>query len=192
MPSTEEIKLIAMGASTGGFDALEAVLTRLPPSVPPVVVVMHLQPGVPRLFAARLNELSKLTAKEAEHGDYLRRGHVLVAPGGMHIKVVNRIGRPAVDLHVGKKLHGVMPSVDVLFESVASEMNKSAIGIILTGIGADGAEGLLKMRQSGASTIGQNRDTCMVYGMPKVSKDIGAVEHELPINQIADKILSLL
>ena len=186
------IKAIAMGASTGGFDALEAILTRLPISSPPIVVAMHLQSGIPKLFAARLNELSRLTAKEAESGENLRQGHVLIAPGGMHMKVVNRMGKMSVQCYVGEKVHHVMPSADVLFESVAAELRQNAVGVLLTGIGADGAAGLLKMRRNGAKTIGQDENTCAVYGMPKVAKDIGAVEYELPLNKIADKILSFL
>jgi len=186
------VKLIAMGASTGGFDALEAILTRLHSSVPPVIIAMHLKPGLPRLFASRINELTKLTAKEAETGDVLKHGTVLVAPGGKHAKIVSQAGRLTVQCYEGERVNFVIPSADVLFESVANELNRNAIGVILTGIGADGAEGLLKMRQKGAVTIGQDMDTCTVYGMPKVAKEMGAVEHELPVNRIADKILSLL
>ncbi|MCL1843029.1 MAG: CheB methylesterase domain-containing protein [Defluviitaleaceae bacterium] len=189
---SREIKAIAIGVSTGGFDALEAILTRLPATAPPVIIAMHLTPGIPKLFASRLNELTKLTAKEAESGDILRKGHVLIAPGWQHIKVVNRPGGLAVICYSGEKVQHVLTSADVLFESVANELQENAVGVILTGIGADGANGLLKMRRCGALTIGQNKDSCVVYGMPKIAKDVGAVEYELPPAKIADKILSLL
>lgn len=181
-----------MGASTGGFDALESILTRLPPTTPPVVIVMHLQPGIAKLFAAGLNERLILTAKVAESGDVLKQGHVFIAPAGKHIEVVSRPGGLAVQLFAGEKVQAVMPSADVLFSSVAKVVGKNAVGVILTGIGADGAAGLLEMHSSGAVTIGQDEDTCVVYGMPKVARDMGAVLYELPINKISDKIISLI
>jgi two-component system chemotaxis response regulator CheB len=184
------IKLIAIGASTGGFDALEAVLKRLNANAPPVVIVMHLQQGVSSLFVSRLNEMN-IRAKEAESGDLLQAGQVLVAPAGKHITVSVRMGRLAVSLHVGAKVQAVMPSVDVLFESVANELKGQAVGVLLTGIGADGAGGMLKMRANGAPTIGQDESTCMVYGMPKVAYEMGAVQYQLPINKIGDKITGL-
>lgn len=186
-----EISLIAIGASTGGFDALEAVLSRLPATAPPIVIAMHLTPGLPKLFASRMNGMLPHTVKEAESGDILRPGGVFMAPGWMHTKVVSRGTSLALDCYKGEKVNHVAPSADVLFESVCA-VRKNAIGIILTGIGADGSQGLLKMRKQGAVTIGQNEATCTVYGMPKVAKDIGAVQFELPLNSIADKIISLL
>jgi two-component system chemotaxis response regulator CheB len=132
-----------------------------------------------------------IRAKEAETGDFLQAGQVIVAPAGKHITVASRLGRLTVSLNVGVKVQAVMPSVDVLFESVAKELKAQAIGVLLTGIGADGAGGMLKMRNSGASTIGQDENTCMVYGMPKVAYEMGAVQYQLPINQIGDKITGL-
>jgi len=185
-------KVIAIGASTGGIDALEKILVRLPPSVPPVVIVVHLQPGIARLFANQLDDSLKLSVKEAEAGDQLKQGHVFIAPSGKHMKINNKLGKLVIECFNAPKVQHVIPSADVLFESVADEVRKNAIGVLLTGIGADGARGLLRMRAQGAPTIGQNEATCTVYGMPKVAKEMGAVDYELPLNQIADKILSLL
>jgi len=188
-----DVKLIAIGVSIGGYDAVEAVLRTLPASLPPVLIVMHLQQGMPKLFAARLNGLKTFLVKEAESGDSFKSGQVLIAPGGKHMKVVNHLGKLAVMCYEGPRTkHHVIPSADILFESVANEVKQNAIGIVLTGLGGDGAEGLLKMREQGAVTIGQDEETCYVYGMPKVAKEMGAVEHELPLSKIADKIMSLL
>ena len=181
-----------IGASTGGFDALEAIFTRLTPQVPPILVAMHLKPGLPRLFAARVNEGMCLRAKEAESGDTLQKGHVYMAPGGRHMKVVQRAGLLSVNCYDGERVNHVAPSADILFESAAYELRSAAIGVILTGIGADGAKGLLQMRKQGAPTVGQNEATCMVYGMPKVAREMGAVQYELPVNDIAACILSLI
>jgi two-component system chemotaxis response regulator CheB len=186
------VRLIAIGVSIGGFDALEDILAQLPMSVPPIAIAMHLAPGIPNLYANRLNEILKLRTKEAQTGDVLRAGQVLIAPGYKHMKVVNMLGGLAVECYAGEKINQVLTSADILFESSANLLQKNAIGVILTGIGNDGAKGLLKMRQAGAKTIGQNEDTCAIYGMPKVAKDLGAVEFELPLNQIAKKILSLI
>ena len=192
MVSSGNIKTIAIGASTGGVDALATILKQLPPETPPILLTIHMQPGMTRLYADQLDNQLVLSVKEAETGDALLTGSVLVAPTGKHMKVVNRCGNLSVNCQPGEKVQHALPSVDVLFESVAEEIRGNAIGVILTGIGADGARGLLKMRNSGASTIGQDEDTCVVYGMPKVANEMGAVMYELPLNQIADKILSLI
>lgn len=186
------IKAIAIGVSTGGFDALEAVLSRLDANVPPILIAMHLQPGLPRLFASRVNDNMRLRAKEAETGDTLRNGEVYIGPGQKHLTIIRRGGVLVANCFDGPKVNHVAPSADVLFGSVVQELGSAAIGIVLTGIGADGAKGLLQLRQKGAPTIGQDEATCMVYGMPKVARELGAVQYELPVNQIAAKILSLL
>jgi two-component system chemotaxis response regulator CheB len=136
--------------------------------------------------------MARVTAKEAETGDILKNGQVLIAPGWKHMRVISRAGRYAVECYKGEKINHVLTSADILFESVAKEMQRSAIGVILTGIGNDGAKGLLKMKQAGAPTIGQEENSCVIYGMPKVAKDMGAVQYELPIGSIADKILALV
>ncbi|MCL2398178.1 MAG: CheB methylesterase domain-containing protein [Defluviitaleaceae bacterium] len=185
-------KVIAIGASTGGVEALEQVLTKFPTTVPPIVLVIHMPPGFTKLFAARLNKSLKIAVKEAQQEDYLLPGQVLVAPAGKHMKIVNLNGKLAVDCFLGEKVHHVIPSVDVLFESVAKNLQKDAIGVLLTGMGADGARGLLTMRNNGAATIGQDKETSAIYGMPKVAKELGAVDYELPLDQIGNKILSLV
>ncbi|MCL2851440.1 MAG: CheB methylesterase domain-containing protein [Defluviitaleaceae bacterium] len=185
-------KVIAIGASTGGVEALGQVLSGFPTTIPPVVLVIHMPPGFTKLFATRFNEKFKISVKEAQSGDYLTNGQVLVAPAGKHMKVVIRNSRLAVECYVGEKVQYVIPSADVLFESVANVLREKAVGVIMTGMGADGARGLLMMREHGAATIGQNRETCAIYGMPKVAREMGAVDHEVPLNQIADRILSLV
>jgi len=185
-------KLIAIGASTGGVDAVERILERFPASIPPVVVAVHMAAGISRLFAERLDEVLPFSVKEAENGDFLAPGQVLVAPGGKHMKIVNHTGRLAVECYVGPKINHVIPSVDILFESIAPLVRNKAVGVILTGIGVDGAKGLLQMRENGATTIGQDEKSCVVYGMPKVAMAMGAVQHQLAINMIADKILSFI
>jgi len=120
------------------------------------------------------------------------KGQILIAPAGSHIRMVERSGKLAVDCFLGPKMHGVMPAADILFESIASISKRNAIGVILTGMGADGGRGMMLMHNAGAKTIGQDKETCVVYGMPKVAKDLGAIDYELPIDQIAGKILSLV
>jgi len=181
-------KVVAIGASTGGVEALETLMARFPMNIPPVVLVIHMPVGFTKLFAARLDTLLKYTVKEAQTGDILTRNQILIAPAGKHMKVVNKDGRLVVECFVGPKVQSVIPSADVLFESVAENIRHNAIGVILTGMGADGARGLLKMREKGAVTIGQDRETSAIYGMPKVAFEMGAVQYQLPLGKIADKI----
>lgn len=184
-------RIVAIGASTGGIDALTHVFSGLPERIPPILLVVHLPAGFTKLYAARLTTTYKFQIKEAESRDEVVAGRVLIAPAGRHMAVRPEGGRLLVDCFVGEKVQYVMPSADVLFESVAKFVGKAAVGVILTGMGADGAQGLKKMRESGASTIGQNRETCVVYGMPKVAAEIGAVEHVLPLDMVAKKIMEL-
>ena len=184
-------RVIAIAASTGGVETLEKIIPFFPANVPPIALVQHMPPGLTRSFATRLNLKYNISVKEAESGDILKQGQMLIAPGGKHMQIVNLQGNLAAKCFIGERLHGVIPSADILFESVANVVQKNAIGVILTGMGADGARGLLMMRQNGASTIGQDKHTCCVYGMPKVAMNFGAVEYELPLEQIANKILSL-
>jgi two-component system chemotaxis response regulator CheB len=185
-------KILAIASSTGGTNALEALLKQLPADIPPTVVVQHMTSGFTKLFAERLNANYKQTIREAATGDFLMRGTMLLAPADRHMKLVRRDGRLAVECFVGTKIHGVMPAADILFESVAELVKAEAVGVVLTGMGADGARGLMHMRNAGAKTIGQDEATCVVYGMPKVAKDIGAVVFELPLDKIADKIMFLV
>jgi len=185
-------KVIAIGASTGGVEALEAILTKLPASIPPVVLVLHMPIGFTKLYAARLNGRLPLAVKEAASGDILTNGQILIAPAGQHMTVKAQSGQFKIVNYIGEKIQGVMPAADVLFESLASITGKDAIGIILTGMGADGAKGLLKMRQAGARTIGQDKATSAVYGMPKVAYEMGAVEYQLPLDKIVGRLLMLV
>ena len=185
-------KVIAIGASTGGVDALELILSALPASMPPILIVLHMQAGMTRVFANHLDSNTRLSVVEAKDGDALEHGKVLIAPSGKHMRVVRRDKQlMLVECKVGPKVEHCIPSATVLFDSVADTCGGNAIGVILTGIGADGSRGLLRMRQKGAFTIGQNEDSCAVYGMPKVAKEINAVQREMPLNQIARSVMSM-
>ena len=192
MLSSGSQKIIAIGASTGGVDAVENVLSSFPARTPPIVLAIHMQAGITKLFADQLDDTLPLSVKEAETGDILVPNQVLIAPAGKHMKIVNNAGKLTVECFLGPKVQFVIPSVDVLFESIAKEAKGRAVGVLLTGIGADGARGLMAMRNSGAETIGQDEKTSIVYGMPKVAMEMGAVMHQLPLGQIAGKILSLV
>ena len=183
-----QIDLIAMGASTGGTEALSAVITRLEPPLPGIVVVQHIPPMFSRLFAERLNTECKLTIKEAVSGDVVLPNHVYIAPGAKHMTISRMGTRYMLECKPGPPVHSVCPSVDVLFDSVAAVAGSHALGIILTGIGKDGAAGLLKMRQKGSPTIGQDAATSTVYGMPKSAFEIGAVQQQLPLLSIPSAI----
>ena len=182
-------KVIAIGASTGGVEALIAVLTKFPANCPPTVVTQHMPATFTKSFAERLNRLCAPQVKEAEDGDRLEIGRIYLAPGGgRHLEISNALA-PRCILTDGEPVNGHRPSVDVLFNSVAVLAGAKAVGIILTGMGRDGAAGLLRMRQAGATTIGQNEKTCVVYGMPRVAQEIGAVGIQLPLNMIGEEIL---
>jgi len=185
-------KIVAIGASTGGTEALSSLLSSLPPTMPGIVIVQHIPPLFSKMFADRLNSQLPLTVKEAENGDYIEPGKVYIAPGDKHMSIKKIGKRYKINVFPGERVNGHCPSVDVLFESVAKEAGKDAIGIILTGMGQDGARGLLKMRQNGARTIGQNEATCVVYGMPKVAYDIGGVETQLGLNEIPGHLMKIL
>lgn len=185
-------KIIAIGASTGGTEALFNILKCLPREIPGIVIVQHIPPIFSRMFAERLNTQTQLNVKEAANGDYLEAGRVLIAPGDQHMSI-KRIGdKYKVNVFKGDKVNGHCPSVDVLFDSVATEAQANAIGIILTGMGSDGAKGLKAMRMMGARTVGQDEQSCVVYGMPKVAYEIGAVEKQVPLNKIPQMIFALL
>lgn len=184
-------KIISIGSSTGGVEALIQVISKFPVNCPPTVITQHMPPAFTGSFASRLDRLSAPQVKEAEDGDRLEVGRVYLAPGGTRqMEVVNQIS-PQISLKEGNPVSGHCPSVDVLFRSVANIAGKRAIGVILTGMGRDGADGLLEMRNAGANTIGQDEKSCVVYGMPKVANEIGAVEYQHPISDIADRIYKL-
>lgn len=185
-------KVIAVGASTGGTEALFNILKYLPKNIPGIVVVQHIPPVFSRMFAERLNATTCLNVKEASSGDAIRAGCVLIAPGDRHLRIKKYGGEFRVECFKGAKVNGHCPSVDILFESVSREAGKNSIGIILTGMGYDGARGLLAMRRRGARTIGQDEKTSVVYGMPKVAFDIGAVESQVPLENIPQLLYSML
>lgn len=183
-------KLIAVGASTGGTKALEEILPALPPRLPGMVIVQHMPPVFTKSFAERLDTVCKVNVKEAENGDWVQPGQVLIAPGNYHMLVQRKGAKYYTKIKQGPPVHHHRPSVDVLFNSVADAAGVNATGVILTGMGGDGAKGLKAMKDSGAHTIGQNEKTCVVYGMPKKAHEIGAVAETLPLSQIAKAIVS--
>lgn len=185
-------RIIAIGASTGGTEALYNILKVLPPSIPGIVVVQHIPPIFSRMFAERLNNSTQLQVKEAQTGDIIEQGRVLIAPGDKHMKISKVGEKYRVQCFEGDKVNGHCPSVDVLFESVARLAGRQAIGIILTGMGYDGAKGLLSMKRKGARTIGQDEKSCVVYGMPKVAYELGAVEKQATIENIPPLIYNIL
>ncbi len=185
-------KVIVMGASTGGTDAINRIIKPMPANIPGIIVVQHIPPIFSKMFADRLNNSTKLHVKEAQTGDYLEQGKVLIAPGDKHMRIKKIGNRYKVECFEGEKVNRHCPSVDVLFESVAKEVGREAIGVILTGMGSDGAKGLLSMRQKGAKTIGQDEKSSVVYGMPKVAYDIGAVEKQASLENIPQLICTML
>ncbi|NLZ83188.1 MAG: chemotaxis protein CheB [Clostridiales bacterium] len=184
--------IIAIGASTGGTEAIYKVLKKLPPEVPGIVIVQHIPPKFSRMFAERMNSSTNLNVKEASNGDYIQQGSVLIAPGDQHMRIRKIGNRYKLECFEGDKINGHCPSVDILFESVAKEAGKDAIGIILTGMGYDGARGLLAMKRKGARTIGQDAKSSVVYGMPKVACDLGAVDKQTSIDNIGSMLLCML
>jgi two-component system chemotaxis response regulator CheB len=182
--------VIAIGASTGGTEAIAAVLTRLPATTPGMVIAQHIPAQFSRAFATRLNDICAMEVKEAEDGDALRPGRALVAPGDFHMLLRNTGGRYYVNVKTGPRVCYQRPSVDVLFSSVAEAAGNRAIGVLLTGMGADGSQGLLKMRQAGARTIAQDEATCVVFGMPREAILAGAAEQVLALPAIANGILT--
>lgn len=185
-------KIIAIGSSTGGTEALKTLLSKMPPNAPGILVTQHMPASFTLQFANRLNELCQMEVKEAKNGDALGVGKVLIAPGDKHMVLRRSGARYYVEIGGGKKISGHRPSVDVLFNSIAKSAGQNAIGVLLTGMGSDGAKGLLNLRKSGAVTLGQDEESCVVYGMPKVAYDLGAVEYEVSLEKMAAKILEKL
>ncbi len=185
--------IVAIGASTGGTEAIFEVAKEFGTDIPGVVVVQHMPPGFTAMYAKRLNDQCRIQVKEAETGDRVLPGRMLIAPGGdRHMRLLKVNGVYQVECKAGPKVNGHCPSVDVLFDSVAKSAGKNAVGIILTGMGGDGAKGLLEMRKAGAKTIGQDESTCVVYGMPKVAYDLGAVQHQEKLSDIAKRAYAVL
>lgn len=184
--------IIALGASTGGTEALEQVIRFFPEDTPPVIIVQHMPAGFTKLYADRLNNSCKMEVKEAVDGERLRRGLIIVGAGEHHLRLCKDRQGYYISSKPGEKVSGHCPSVDVMFTSVAEVAGPYAIGAILTGMGRDGADGLLKMHEAGAFTIGQDKETCVVYGMPMEAYNIGAVEVQAPLYKIWEIILNNL
>lgn len=193
LSNTKSGLVVAIGASTGGTEAILSVVKEFGPDIPGIVAVQHMPPGFTQMYAKRLDTQCQIRVKEAQTGDRVMPGHMLVAPGGdRHMHLVKMNGGYQVEIKPGPKVNGHCPSVDVLFESVAKNVGSDALGIILTGMGGDGAKGLLQMKNAGAKTIGQDESTCVVYGMPKVAYDLGAVHYQEKLADIPRRAYSLL
>lgn len=183
--------VVAIGASTGGTEAIRQILEQLPGNFPGTVITQHIPAGFSKAFSERLNQSCSMEVKEAEDGDELRSGRALVAPGGRHLLLRRSASGYRVALKDGPRVCYQRPSVDVLFASVAENARENAIGVILTGMGNDGANGLLQMRQAGSPTIAQDEQSCVVFGMPREAIQVGAAGQVLPLNRIAPAILRL-
>jgi two-component system chemotaxis response regulator CheB len=181
--------LVAIGASTGGVEAITTVLTALPEDAPPILITQHIPAVFSRAFADRLNRLCRVEVREARDGDGVKPGLALVAPGGFHMLLTRIGGEYRVSVKDGPQVCYQRPSVDVLFASVAEIAGSRALGVILTGMGHDGAQGLKSMKQRGARTLAQDEESCVVFGMPKEAIRAGAVDQVLPLERIAGAIL---
>jgi two-component system chemotaxis response regulator CheB len=182
--------LVAIGASTGGTDALQTILEALPPDAPPVAVVQHMPEGFTAAFARRLNQSCRVEVSEARQSERLRSGHALIAPGGKHMRLLRMGDGYSVDLFDAPLVSRHRPSVDILFESVATAAGGNGVGVILTGMGNDGARGLAEMRRKGAATIAQDEATSVVFGMPSAAIAEGAVQDVVPLPRIASVVLN--
>ena len=184
--------IIALGASTGGTEATLEVLKRLPADIPGMVITQHMPTGFTQMYAERLNRLCNMEVREAKNGDEIHRGLALLAPADLQMRVVRSGVRYTVTCTPGEKISGHRPSVDALFYSMAEQVRCKMVGIIMTGMGRDGADGLLQMRKAGAYTIGQDKESCVVYGMPMVAQNIGAVQIQASCENIASVLLRQL
>ncbi len=185
-------KMIAIGASTGGTEAIKEVLVRLPAEVPGIVMVQHMPETFTPSFAKRLDGLSALCVIEAQGGERIQPGHAYLAPGHSHLTVKRSGSGWVTELNQNEPVNRHRPAVDVLFNSVAKEVGKHAVGVILTGMGKDGAQGMLAMRQAGAWNIGQDQESCVVYGMPREAALVGAVDEVVSLNNVAPRVLARL
>ncbi|AEK60759.1 protein-glutamate methylesterase/protein-glutamine glutaminase [Collimonas fungivorans] len=188
--STE--KLIIIGASTGGTEAIREVLQPLPPDCPGIMIAQHMPPGFTRSFAQRLDGLCRITVKEAEHGERVLPGHAYIAPGGFHLSLARSGANYVAHLDQEDPVNRHRPSIDVLFDSVAQHAGKNAIGVILTGMGRDGAAGLLRMRQAGAYTLAQDEASCVVFGMPREAIAMGAASEVAGIAEMSTRLMARL
>jgi two-component system chemotaxis response regulator CheB len=185
-------KVIAIGASTGGTEALKRVLTPLPANAPGVVVVQHMPANFTTSFAERLDSLCRMTVREARDNDSVVPGTVLIAPGNYHMIFRRSGARYYVEVKTGPMVHHQRPAVDILFRSTAKYAGANAIGVLLTGMGSDGAEGMLELKKAGAGTIAQDEQSCVVFGMPKEAIKLGAADRVLPLDQIATEMMRMV
>ena len=185
-------KVVAIGASTGGTEALKELLMPLPADFPGIVIVQHMPEAFTRQFSERLDSLCRIRVKEAQDGDRILPGHALLAPGGHHMTVVRRGMEYGVHVYRGERVNRHLPSVDVLFSSCAHSMGKNALGVLLTGMGADGAKGMLEMKQAGSFNIAQDESTSVVFGMPREAILLNAVDRVLPLGHIPEALLQRL
>ncbi len=190
MSKTTE-KIVAVGASTGGIEALRTFLEGFPLDCPPILIVQHMPAAFTAALATRLDGICGITVREAKHGDRMLRGQALISPGDRHALLARSGAVYNTELRDGPLVSRHKPSVDVLFRSVARMAGKNAIGVIMTGMGDDGAQGLKEMRDAGASTLGQDEATCVVYGMPQAAMKAGAVQEELPLSRLTSSVLRL-
>ncbi len=185
-------KIILIGASTGGTEALKEVLTRMPPDSPAIAVVQHMPEMFTKAFAKRLDSLCAISVKEGQHGDSLIPGQAIIAPGNYHMGIKKSGAMYKVEMNQDAPIHHQRPAVDVLFDSAAKYVGPNAIGVIMTGMGGDGATGLLKMKESGARTLAQDEDSCVVFGMPKEAIKLGAAEKIVSLQNIPNSIISFV
>lgn len=185
-------KILAIGASTGGTEAIRQVVTAMPANCPAIAIVQHMPPGFTTTFAARLNKLSKVTVKEAQDGERLLPGHAYLAPGGYHMEVLKSGADYRIKLNDKEQMSGHKPSVDVLFNSLSNSAGQNCLAMLLTGMGKDGAQGMLKLKQAGAVTIAQDESSSVVYGMPKEAARIGAADLILGLNEIPTYVIAKL
>ncbi len=190
--SETTLKVIAIGASTGGTEAIKKVIDMFPRTSPGVVIVQHMPAGFTKLYADRLNQSCQMEVVEAQDGDRVVPGKVLIAPGGFHMTVRRVGGEYIVDCKAGDKVNGHCPSVSVLFDSVAKHVGANAVGVILTGMGGDGADGMKVMRDAGSFNIAQDEKTSVIFGMPKVAIDKGGVNEILPLDKIPERVFLYL
>lgn len=185
-------KVIAIGASTGGTEAIKDVISRFPSNTPGVVIVQHMPAGFTRMFSERLNSLCAMEVKEAADGDRIMMGRVLVAPGGHHLRVKRSGGTYLAEVRQGEPVCGHCPSVEVMMQSVAQHVGANAVGVMLTGMGGDGAAGMKAMRDAGARCIAQDEKSCVVFGMPMEAHKRGGVEKLVPLDRMASEVLGFL
>ncbi|WP_213991017.1 chemotaxis response regulator protein-glutamate methylesterase [Sodalis sp. dw_96] len=190
VPLLSSEKLIAIGASTGGTEAIRHVLEPLPANSPALLITQHMPPGFTRSFAERLNKLCQITVKEAEDGERILPGHAYIAPGARHMELARSGANYQIRLHDGPPVNRHRPSVDVLFKSVAQYAGRNAVGVILTGMGNDGAAGLLAMRTAGAYTLAQDEASCVVFGMPREAIAMGGSNEVVPLHQMSQRMMT--